>query len=114
MKKSVSSDLLCDTSCKSFRCSERMLRIIRKTDQKRILCRMVEGDECVGYKCKFAFCSYRPPSLDLTTGVCAQKKKKNQGFSRKQPKAANEDDPLKYREKLNKKMKKNFQLKDFY
>ena len=75
---------------------------------------MVEGDDCVGYKCKFAFCFYRPPSLDLSTGVCAQKKKKNQGFSKKQRKSEFKDDPLKYRAMLNKKMKKNFHLKDFY
>jgi hypothetical protein len=91
-----------------------MIRIIRKKNQNKILCRMVEGDICVGYKCKFAFCSYRPPSLDLSTGVCAQKKKKNIAFSKKQRSFEYEDDPLKYRRMLNKKMKKNFKLKDFY
>lgn len=76
---------------------------------------MVEGDECIGYKCKYAFCSYRPPALDITTGVCALKKKKvapkqvQKDYGRK-----TSDDPLKYRKLLDKKMRKNFKIKDFY
>ncbi|MHA2305594.1 MAG: hypothetical protein ACXACU_09390 [Candidatus Hodarchaeales archaeon] len=114
MKNIVNKDILCDTYCRSFRCSERMIKIVKRPNQKKILCRMVEGDECVGYKCKFVFCSYHPPSLDLSTGVCALKKKKTQQRTKKAPKYKNSQDPSKYRHMLNKKMRKNFKLKDYY
>lgn len=76
---------------------------------------MVEGDECIGYKCKYAVCTFRPPSLDLSTGTCAQKKKKFSPKSKRQkPRREETDDPLKYRRMLSKKLKKNFKIKDFY
>jgi hypothetical protein len=76
---------------------------------------MVEGDECISYKCKYAVCSFRPPSLDVSTGICAQKKKIFSTKSNKpKPRREDVDDPLKYRKMLSKKMKKDFKIKEFY
>ncbi|MHA1226544.1 MAG: hypothetical protein ACTSPV_07375 [Candidatus Hodarchaeales archaeon] len=109
-------DVMCEISCKYFRCNERYLKIVRKGNQKIFLCRMVEGDECIGYKCKFAFCSYRPAALDIETGRCSLKTKrfKPKKVVHKQPKTKFYDDPLKYSKLLDKKMKKNFKLKDYF
>ncbi len=76
---------------------------------------MVEDDDCIGYKCKYAVCSFRPSALDVSTGVCSQKVEKRKP-RRKQKiiKTDIDDDPLKYREMLDKKMRKNLKLKDFY
>lgn len=76
---------------------------------------MVEDDEYIGYKCKYAVCSFRPFALDVSTGVCSQKVEKRKP-RRKQKifKTDIDDDPLKYREMLDKKMRKNLKLKDFY
>ncbi|MFX1282052.1 MAG: hypothetical protein ACFFB5_00290 [Promethearchaeota archaeon] len=89
--------------------------ITRKHGEKKILCRMVEGDECIGYKCKYALCFFRPSALDVTTGVCSQKMKKQKPRRKEQPNRKYiEEDPLKYRGMLDKKMRKNLKLKDFY
>jgi hypothetical protein len=76
---------------------------------------MVEDDECVGYKCKFALCFFRPSALNISSGVCDLKeKKKRSRQSQEISKRVSAVDPVKYRHFLNKKMKKNFKLKDFY
>ncbi len=76
---------------------------------------MVEGDECIGYKCKYVICSFRPSALNITTGICSQKVKKQRSHQNQQSrKTPVRDDPLRYREMLDKKMRKNFKIKDFY
>lgn len=76
---------------------------------------MVDGDECIGYKCKYAICSFRPSALNITTGVCSQKVKKQKPQRiQKAHRKDFDDDPLKYRQLLDKKMRKNLKLKDFY
>jgi len=109
-------DILCETTCKSFRCSEKFLQITHTRGKKQILCRMVEGDECIGYKCKYAVCFYRPPALDLSTGICAQKMKsrKPQRDTKSYDGKDMMEDPLKYRKLLDKKLRKNLKIKDFY
>ncbi|MFX0171295.1 MAG: hypothetical protein ACFE9L_05195 [Candidatus Hodarchaeota archaeon] len=119
MQQNKEPDLLCEIRCRSFRCSERYLKVIRKQSskgtQKQFLCKMVEGDECIGYKCKYTICTYRPPALDVTTGICALKKKKIAPKQvRKEYARKSGDDPLEYRKLLDKKMRKNFKIKDFY
>ena len=95
-----------------------MIKIVHKQNAKEILCRMVEGDDCIGYKCKFAICFYRPPALNLSTGHCTMKKKalisKQQDQRKSLRSLREEDDPLKYSKLLDKKVRKNFQLKDYY
>ena len=79
------------------------------------MCGMVEGDDCIGYKCKYAVCTFRPSALDISTGTCAQKKKIFQHKSKKpEPRRRESEDPLKYRKMLSKKLKKDFKIKDFY
>lgn len=76
---------------------------------------MIEGDECIGYKCKFAVCFVRPSALDVSTGSCSQKLKRQR--PRHTQKASSKDtfdDPLKYKNLLDKKLRKNFKLKDYY
>lgn len=115
MQQKSSADVLCDTTCKLFKCSEKFLLITAKRNQKKILCRMVDGDECIGYKCKYAICSFRPSALNITTGVCSQKVKKQKPQRiQKAHRKDFDDDPLKYRQLLDKKMRKNLKLKDFY
>ncbi|UCG90489.1 MAG: hypothetical protein JSU57_01795 [Candidatus Heimdallarchaeota archaeon] len=115
MQQSQSRNVLCETTCKFLKCSERFLSITRKRGEKKILCRMVEGDECIGYKCKYAVCFFRPSALDISTGVCSQKTKKNKHQRKQKPdRKYIDDDPLKYRGMLDKKMRKNLKLKDFY
>lgn len=76
---------------------------------------MVEGDECIGYKCKYAICSFRPSALNISTGVCSQKVKKQRPHrDQRSRKKITEDDPLRYRQLLDKKTRKNFKIKDFY
>lgn len=74
---------------------------------------MVEGDECIGYKCKFAVCGFRPPALEIDTGICLEKKK-NSEPKRVSQKHGSDDDPLRYRNLLDKKMRKGFKIKDYY
>ena len=108
-------DILCETSCKFFRCSEKFLRIVRKGNKKLLMCGMVDGDECIGFRCKYAICSYRPSALDISTGTCRLKKKElTKRPPRGRPQPRRDDDPLKYRNMLDKKLKKNFKIKDFY
>ncbi len=115
MQKRKDSDIFCETTCKHFRCSERMIKIIHRQDKKEIMCRMVEGDECIGYKCKFAVCFYRPPALNISTGHCSLKKKNLRPKQQPQKRPIREDDdPIKYSKLLDKKLRKNFQLKDYY
>jgi hypothetical protein len=89
--------------------------------KKNVFCRMVDGDECIGTKCKFAVCSYRPPQLKMETGECNLKLKdlnKASKFPKKSvpkiPVNNYDDDPTVYKKYLNKRMKKNFKIKDFY
>ncbi|MFX1505396.1 MAG: hypothetical protein ACFFDC_04690 [Promethearchaeota archaeon] len=115
MQQHKKRDILCETTCKSFRCGEKFLQITRIRGKKQILCRMVEGDECIGYKCKYAVCFYRPPALDISTGHCAQKMKHQKPQRPPRPyKDDKMDDPLKYRKLLDKKLQKNLKIKDFY
>lgn len=115
MQQHKKSDILCETTCKSFRCSEKFLKITHTRGKKQILCRMVEGDECIGYKCKYAVCFYRPPALDVSTGTCAQKlKNRRPKRTSKSYKDSDMEDPLKYRKLLDKKLRKNLKIKDFY
>lgn len=116
MQQNKRGDVLCDTTCKSFRCSEKFLMITRKRGNKQFLCRMVEGDDCISYKCKYAVCFFRPPALDVSTGVCSQKvkNKKPHQTQKTYRKDSLDDDPLKYRKLLDKKLRKNLKIKDFY
>ncbi|MHA1303678.1 MAG: hypothetical protein ACTSQE_15365 [Candidatus Heimdallarchaeaceae archaeon] len=46
----------CTIYCRSFRCTNRALKIIRDgSGKKKFLCKM-EDDECIGYFCKYASC----------------------------------------------------------
>ena len=110
-------DLMCETTCKFFKCSERYLKITHKGNQKLILCRMVEGDDCVGHKCKFALCFHRPSALDISTGRCNLKVKEYTSktqVKKHQQRTKFSDDPLKYQNYLDKKLKKQFSNKDFF
>lgn len=121
-QKQQKPDTLCSSKCKSFRCSNRMMDIKFIRGKKTIFCSMVDGDECIGTKCKFAVCSYRPPQLQISTGDCRLKlkelnnqKTKRSTKTRSLPlKQYTEDDPMQYKKFLNKQMKKNFKMKDFY
>jgi hypothetical protein len=115
LQQHKNEDVLCETTCKSFRCSEKLLQITRIRGKKQILCRMVEGDECIGYRCKYAVCYYRPPALDISTGICALKlKNRRPQRPHKSYKDDKMEDPLKYRKLLDKKLRKNLKIKDFY
>ncbi|MFX0125616.1 MAG: hypothetical protein ACFFAE_18480 [Candidatus Hodarchaeota archaeon] len=115
MQQHKKGDVFCETTCKSFRCSEKFLKITRIRGKKQIMCQMVEDDECIGYKCKFAVCFFRPPALDISTGTCAQKiKYRKPQRPHKSYREDSMDDPLKYRKLLDKKLQKNLKIKDFY
>ncbi len=57
----------CTTTCRSFRCEKRHLKIIRKEDKKQIICTM-DGDDidCMGYMCKYAQCQEKHLKSDGT------------------------------------------------
>ena len=78
---------------------------------------MVEGDDCVGHKCKFALCFHRPSALDISTGRCNLKVKEYTSktqVKKHQQRTKFSDDPLKYQNYLDKKLKKQFSNKDFF
>lgn len=115
MQQYQKTDLLCEITCKFFRCSEKFIMIRHTRGKKQILCRMVEGDECIGYKCKYAVCFFRPPALDISTGTCSQKmKNRKPQLTHKPYRKDYMDDLLKYRKLLDKKLRKNLKIKDFY
>ena len=115
MQQNKNSNVLCETTCRSFRCSEKFLMIRHIRGKKQITCKMVEGDECIGYKCKYAVCFFRPPALDISTGTCVQKMKNRKPQRTHKPyKQKFLEDPLKYRKLLDKKLRKNLKIKDFY
>ncbi len=47
----------CTVFCRSFRCAKHALKIIKEpSGKKKFLCTL-EGDECIGYLCKYAQCA---------------------------------------------------------
>ncbi len=64
---------------------------------------MVEGDECIGYKCIFAVFKFQPPALEITTGMCVEKEKKKRAPGQSQKRKTRDDDPLRYPKLLDQK-----------
>ncbi len=54
--KSTSNNPECTTTCLSFRCSKRMLKIIKKGSEKQYYCTMDDFD-CIGSMCRYATCN---------------------------------------------------------
>ncbi len=69
---------MCNPLCPFFKCSQRALvyskKFYRGKPQTVAMCRMV-GDECIGYKCQYAYCEKRAL---LPDGRCAAYEKEQQ------------------------------------
>ncbi|MHA1868657.1 MAG: hypothetical protein ACTSVB_09790 [Candidatus Heimdallarchaeaceae archaeon] len=63
----------CTLYCRSFRCTNRALKVERLGNgSKKFICTM-EGDECIGYFCKYASCAEKMLADD---GRCLRPDKK--------------------------------------
>lgn len=96
----------CTLTCRSFFCSKKMLRIVKKNEQKTFFCAMDDDSECLGYMCNYAECRERKMG---DSGLCLKPMKT-------QPQKPKRDQYSKYDyvnqkdldDKLRKKLSKNY------
>ncbi|MCG3216902.1 MAG: hypothetical protein KAS63_09285 [Candidatus Heimdallarchaeota archaeon] len=73
-----SDDRMCKLTCRSFFCSKKMLRIVKKGNEKTLLC-AVDNSECLSYMCVDAECRERKLG---DTGTCLRPRKAPQQHQR--------------------------------
>lgn len=100
----------CTLTCRSFFCSKKLLRIVRKNGEKTFLCAMDDDSECFGYMCSHAECRERKMN---DSGLCfkpmkAQQQSHPQKSKRNQYSEFDYVSPNDLDDKLRKKLSKNY------
>lgn len=107
---SSSIDRECTLTCRSFFCSNKMLRIVKKNGQKNFFCAMDDDSECLRYMCRYAECRERKMG---DSGLCLKPMKTQHRNHLQKPKQNQYSKydyvaPKDLDDKLRKKLSKNY------